>query len=464
MSRLDVSSLTVVSALEMMRDGSLTSEALVEAILRRIDETDGRLKAYVTVSRDMALKEARDADMRASNGAELRPLHGIPVSVKDLIETKGIRTTAGSKLLSTYVPSRDATVVERLKAAGAIIIGKTNTHEFALGGVTPPTSNPWDLRKIPGGSSGGSAAAVAAGSALASLGSDTGGSIRLPSSYCGTVGLKPTYGRVSREGVFPESWSLDHVGPITRSVEDCAILLSVIAGRDDLDPTTSRKPVPGYLSLARSGVDGMRVGIPDDYFFEPLQKGVRSAVRRAIKELAGLGARIEHFKFPMVDEIIAAHAIVDYAESSAYHEESFRRRAKDYQPDVRVLLEQGFLIPAVDYIRAQRLRGLVLPRVKSLFKRFDIMVTPSQPTVAPAHGATEVVIDGQFMTLNSAMTRFMAPFNFTGLPALSVNCGFSEGLPVGLQLVGDYFGEGKILCAALAYERETEWGRFRPDI
>jgi len=441
----------------------MSSEALVEALLSRIDETEGRLKAYVTVSRDTALTEAREADRRAAKGGKLGPLHGIPVSVKDLIETKGIRTTAGSKLLSTYIPSRDATVVKRLKAAGAIIIGKTNTHEFALGGVTPPTSNPWDLSRIPGGSSGGSAAAIAAGSALASLGSDTGGSIRLPSSYCGVVGMKPTYGRVSRAGVFPESWSLDHVGPITKNVEDCALLLSVIAGRDRLDPTTSKKPVPDYLSGAGSGFDGMRVGIPDDYF-EPMQKGVRSTVRQAIKEIARLGAVVQHFKFPMVDEIVAAYSIIDYSESSAYHEDLFRKRAKDYQPDVRVLLEQGFLITAVDYIRAQRLRGVLFPRMKSLFKQLDIIVTPSQPMVAPNHGTTDVVLDGRRMEVLSAMTKFLAPFNFTGQPALSINCGFSNGLPVGLQLVGSYFEEGKILSAALAYQKETRWDRVRPKI
>jgi aspartyl-tRNA(Asn)/glutamyl-tRNA(Gln) amidotransferase subunit A len=462
----DARSLTAYSAAAMIREGQLTSEAVVEALLARIDATDDRVMAYITVCRDSALKEARKADARLKEKKQRRvgPLHGVPVSVKDLIETKGIRTTAGSKLLPTYVPNRDATVVERLKAAGAIVIGKTNTHEFALGGVSPPTRNPWNLGRIPGGSSGGSAAAIATGSALTSLGSDTGGSIRIPASYCGVVGLKPTYGRVSRTGVFPESWSFDHVGPITRTVQDCALVLGVIAGRDPLDTTTSGRPVPDYLSDMQPDIEGLRVGVPENYFFEPIERGVRSAVNRAIKDLARLGAKVEHFHFPMADEILGAHTIIDLAESSAYHEDSFRERAGDYQPDVRALLEQGFLIPAVDYIRAQRWRGVFFPRMRSLFKEIDLIVTPSQPMTAPKHGAGTLTLDGREIDVNMAMTRFMAPFNFTGQPALSINCGFSNGLPVGLQIVADHFEEGKILSAATAYERATRWHLHQPEI
>jgi aspartyl-tRNA(Asn)/glutamyl-tRNA(Gln) amidotransferase subunit A len=460
----DVRSLTAHSASAMIREGRLSSETLVEMLLARIDETDDRVMAYVTVCRESALKEARKADARLKEKREVGPLHGVPISVKDLIETKGVRTTAGSKLLSTYVPSRDATVVGRLKAAGAIVIGKTNTHEFALGGVSPPTCNPWNLGRIPGGSSGGSAAAIATGSALASLGSDTGGSIRIPASFCGVVGLKPTYGRVSRAGVFPESWSLDHVGPITKTVQDCALVLGVIAGRDPLDGTTSKKPVPSYLSDLDPSIEGVRVGVPDNYFFGPMQKGVRSTIDRAIKNLARLGAKVEHFHFPMADEILGAHTIIDFAESSAYHEDSFRERAGDYQPDVRGLLEQGFLITAVDYIRAQRWRGAFFPRMKSLFKEIDLIVTPTQPMIAPKHGAATVLLGGREIDAVAAMTRFMVPFNFTGQPALSINCGFSNGLPVGLQIVADHFEEGKILSAALAYEGATKWHLDQPKI
>ncbi|MGA2664916.1 MAG: amidase [Nitrososphaerales archaeon] len=465
-SSIGLRSLTAISAARSIRDGRITSEELVGALLSRIDETDGVLKAYVTVCRGEATEEARRADARTRSGADrLGPLHGVPVSIKDLMETKGIRTTAGSRLLSSYVPKGDASVVARLKKAGAIVIGKTNTHEFALGGITPPTCNPWDPTRIPGGSSGGSAAAVAAGSALASLGSDTGGSIRIPASFCGVVGLKPTYGRVSRAGVFPESWSLDHVGPITRTVEDCALLLTVISGRDPRDRTSSARPVPDYLSLARRAtLEGMRVGVPSNYFFEPLTKGVRSTVGRAIKELARLGAVVEHFRFPMADEVLEAHALIDFAESSAYHEDSLRERAGEYQPDVRALLEQGLRVRAVDYIRAQRWRGAFLPRMRALFRGLDLVVTPCQPMVAPKHGTRSVPIDGRGVDLDVAMTRFVAPFDFTGHPALSINCGFSDGLPVGLQLVADHYDEGRLLSAALAYERATRWGRSHPDL
>ena len=464
-SPVDLLSLTAVSAARSIRDGRITSQELVGAVLSRIDETDGALKAYVTVCGDEAMEEARSADARTrGDGGTLGPLHGVPVSIKDLMETKGIRTTAGSRLLSTYVPKADASVVARLKKAGAIVIGKTNTHEFALGGVTPPTCNPWDLARIPGGSSGGSAAAVAAGSALASLGSDTGGSIRIPASFCGVVGLKPTYGRVSRAGIFPESWSLDHVGPITRTVEDCALLLTVISGRDPRDRTSSARQVPDYLSLARRAtLEGLRVGIPSNYFFEPLTRGVRGTVGRAIKELEGLGAVVEHFRFPMADEILEAHAMIDLSESSAYHEDALRERGDEYQPDVRALLEQGLRVSAVDYVRAQRWRGAFLPRMRSLFRELDLIVTPCQPTVAPKHGARSVPVDGRELDVDAAMTRFVAPFNFTGQPALSINCGFSGGLPVGLQLVADHFDEGRLLSAALAYERATGWGRSHPD-
>jgi aspartyl-tRNA(Asn)/glutamyl-tRNA(Gln) amidotransferase subunit A len=456
--------LTAVQALRRIRTGTLKPTELVAKLLERIDRTEPTIKAYVSVCAEQAMRQAQEAERALNRGIRLGPLHGLPVSVKDLIETKGIRTAAGSKILSRYLPRKDATVVSKLKRAGAIVLGKTNTHEFALGGVTPPTSNPWDPSRIPGGSSGGSAAAIAAGSALLSLGTDTGGSIRIPASYCGVTGLKPTYGRVSKSGVFPESWSLDHVGPITKSAEDAALLMSVIAGHDPDDATSSARRVPDYVAELEGRLDGMKIGVPENYFFDLLERGVRSCVNRAIKRLEGLGCRVERINFPMIDEIMGAYTLIDAAEASAYHYDIFVRRAGDYQPDVRALLEAGYFVLAVDYIRALRVRGVAAAEVKRLFKRIDVLVTPTQPNVAPLKGVVKIDVEGQAIDLLDAMVRLCAPFNLLGLPALSIPCGFSGGLPVGLQLIGDYFEEEVILRLAHAYQQETRWHRRHPPL
>lgn len=448
----------------MIGEGTLSSAELTESLFRRIRETEPRLKAYVTLCEEDATRMAEAADREVRAGRRLGPLHGIPVSVKDLVETKGVRTTAGSKHLSSFVPEEDATAVRRLKGAGAIVVGKTNTHEFALGGVTPPTCNPWDLGRIPGGSSGGSAAAIAAASAFISLGSDTGGSIRIPAAFCGVVGLKPTYGRVSKAGVFPESWSLDHLGPITKTVEDCALLMNVLSGYDQRDPASSKRRVPDFADGLPESLDGVRVGVPENYFFESLEKGVRSAVGKAVEELEGLGARVEPVNFPMIDEIMGAYTVIDLAEVSSFHEDLFRADPGLYQEDVRAQIEIGFFVPALDYLRAQRVRGYAMPKVRELFRTVDVLATASQPMVAPKHRTRSVRLDGRDVDAALAMVMLSAPFNLTGLPALSVPCGFSGGLPVGLQLVGDYFQEKKVLGVGGAYERAAGWYKVHPHI
>jgi aspartyl-tRNA(Asn)/glutamyl-tRNA(Gln) amidotransferase subunit A len=411
----------------------------------------------------MKLAEASELQLRA--GHDLGPLHGIPISIKDLYETEGIRTTCGSKLMQDYVPKSDCAVVKRLKMSGAIVLGKTNTHEFALGGITPPTRNPWNLDRIPGGSSGGSAAAIAVCSAIAATGSDTGGSIRIPASFCGVVGLKPTYGRVSRAGIFPESWSLDHAGPITRSVEDTALLLGVIAGKDESDPTSSGLPVPDYVGQLRAGVMGLRIGVPRNYFFQQCHDEVAEAVNSALEVLKVLGCRTTEFEFPYIPEIMAAYTTLDSCEASAYHEREIEQRASDFQPDVRLLLENGLFIPATYYIQAQRVRAMVFQTIMSLFKNFDVIVTPSEPMVAPLVGQQTVKFGGVEETVDSALVRYLAPFNLTGLPALSIPCGFSgDGLPIGMQIIGRAYDETTVLRVGHAYEQSTDWHLRIPEV
>jgi len=449
--------LTLLQIAEKIRNGETSSSEIVTLLLEQIRRTDDRVKAYVTVCEDNALKLAEAAEIQIKSGHDLGSLHGIPVSIKDLFETRGVRTTCGSKLMQDYVPTVDCTVVERLKSAGAIMLGKLNTHEFALGGVTPPTRNPWNLNHIPGGSSGGSAAAIAVSSAIATTGSDTGGSIRIPASYCGVVGLKPTYGRVSRAGVFPESWSLDHVGPITKRVEDAALLLSVIAGYDERDPTSSERVVPDYTKMLEIDASGLRIGVPENYFFEYCDEEVRKAVHSAIDQLEKQGCSIIEFEFPYIPEIMASYTAIDMCESSSYHERQLAEMADDFTSDVRLLLEQGLFIPATYYIQAQRIRAMVYPKVTRLFKIFDAVVTPSEPTVAPEVGSQIVEFEGVKEDVTSAMVRYLAPFNLTGLPALSVPCGFSKGLPIGMQIIGKAYDESTVFRVGYAYEQATNW-------
>ena len=450
---------------QKIRNGETSPSEIVRLLLEQIRRTDDRLKAYVTVCEDSALKLAEAAELQLRAGCDLGPLHGLPISIKDLYETEGILTTCGSKLRQNYIPKTDSTVVKRLKLNGAIVLGKTNTHEFALGGITPPTRNPWNLKHVPGGSSGGSTAAIAASAAIASTGSDTGGSIRIPASFCGVVGFKPTYGRISRAGIFPESWSLDHAGPITRRVEDTALLLKVMAGRDELDPTSSELPVPDYVAQLKERVKGLRIGVPSNYFFDQCHEEVSEAVNSAIELLKNLGCSITNFEFPYVPEIIAAYATLDFCEASAYHEREIEQRADDFQPDVRLLLENGLFIPATYYIQAQRIRAMIFPTVMSLFRSFDVIVTPTEPMVATEVGQQIVRFGDVEESVDSAIVRYTAPFNLTGLPALSIPCGFSKnGLPIGMQIIGKAYDEATVLRIGHAYEQSTNWHTITPEI
>lgn len=449
---------TIAGLAARIRKKEISPVEVTEAVLDRIAAVDGRVKAFVTVTRDEARNAAKAAEHAILSGNYLGALHGIPIGVKDLFYTRGVRTTAGSKILANFVPDHDAAVVERLKRAGAVIVGKTNTHEFAYNVFTPPTRNPWDLERIPGGSSGGSGAAVAASLCVAATGTDTGGSIRIPAALCGVVGIKPTYGRVSKRGVIPLSWTCDHAGPLAKSVEDAALMLGAMAGYDPQDPSTADVPVPTYVRALTGEIKGLKVGLPREYFFDGIDTEVEDAVKKAIKVLEGLGASVEEISLPQIKHIAAVHVAIVLTEAATYHERWLRTRADDYAPDVRFGLEWGKLFMGMDYVQAQRVRELIRQDFGKALRRVDLIAAPTVPAVAPKVGETSVKIRDRSEGILPAMIRLNRPSNHTGLPAISVPCGFTaNGLPVGLQLIGRAFDEATVLRAAHAYEVNTPW-------
>ncbi|MBI2861921.1 MAG: Asp-tRNA(Asn)/Glu-tRNA(Gln) amidotransferase subunit GatA [Chloroflexi bacterium] len=446
---------------------------VIEAAIERIDAVESKFNNFITITREEAIGEARSAEKAIAAGNYLGPLHGVPFALKDLIATKGVRTTAGSKVLADWVPQEDATLVRRLKAAGAILIGKNNLHEFAAGATNVniqygPARNPWDLERITGGSSGGSAGAVAASECTFSIGSDTGGSIREPASLCGVVGLKPTYGRVSRKGGIARSWSLDHLGPLTRSVEDCALVLNAIAGYDPEDPGSANIQVPDFAQALAGGIKDLRVGVPKEYFFDHVDNQVQEAVVGAIKKLEELGAVLDEVAFPSAKNSMAATMVINWAESSAYHEPYIRTRVGEYDPEVGSRLQIGYFIFAVDYIRAQRVRTIISREMQQALGRVDVIVTPTCPVVAPTvNQCTEGPGEGSRNRLDvrNLMPRLTSIFNLTGNPAITVPCGFTAGgLPIGLQIAGRKYDEGTVLRVAHAYQASTPWHSKRPPL
>ena len=439
-----------------------------QAVVDRVEKFDRQLNSFITLLRDEAFAWARTAEQEISAGHYRGPLHGIPVAVKDLYYTKGIRTTAGSKILSDFNPAYDATVIAKLRDAGAILIGKLNMHEFAHGATNASSLigacyNPWDTLRVSGGSSGGSAAAVAAGLCYGALGSDTGGSIRIPAAFCGIVGLKPTYGRVSRYGVFPLSWSLDHVGPMTRTVTDAALMLQVIAGHDRHDPTTRTAVVPDYSAALTMDIEGARLGIPQEFYFEQLDAEVRDSVRAAIQTLERAGAQVEEVSLPLSQYAAAAGRIISLTESAEIHEKFLQTHFADYSPDVRADFLVGQLILGKHYMKAQRLRGLIRQEMAAALRRVDALVTPTVSIPAPRIGETFVDIGQETIDVMWALSRLTRPANLTGFPAISVPCGFTMAeLPIGLQFIGRPFAEATILQLAYAYEQETTWHQRQP--
>lgn len=462
MQALDVATLTVAEAGVRIRAGEVSPVELTEAYLRRIEQLDPQLNAYITVTADRAMEDARRAADEVAAGVDRGPLHGVPIALKDLFATAGIRTTAGSKILADWVPEQDSTVARRLREAGAVLLGKTNTHEFARGGTTNnphygPTRNPWNLDCIPGGSSGGSAAAVAAGLAVAAMGTDTAGSVRIPAAFCGIAGLKPTYGRVSKAGVVPLSFLYDNVGPITRTVEDAALVLGVISGYDPDDFSTVPMPVPDYTADLRRGLLGLRVGVPRDWFFDQLDDEVRAAVEQALVVFRELGADVRDVSIAGVGEMVQARRTVTTTEFQEYHAPAFKERPQDFGADLRAPLAAP---PADSLAVAAALRTVYAgaEAMRRVLESVDVLVAPTVPIAAPPIAASDE-------SILTALIRLTSPFNGAQLPALSLPCGFTaSGLPIGLQIAGRPFDEATVLRAGHAYEQATDWHRRRPPL
>ena len=456
--------LTIGQASELLRTQQLSPVELVRAFLDRIKATDDQLHSYLLVLEEQALADARVAEAEIQRGEYKGPMHGIPFALKDLYDTAGVRTTSGSRVDIDRVPAEDATTTARLKAAGGILLGKLAMHEFALGGpdfTTPfePARNPWNTAHVTGGSSSGSGSAVAAGQCMGALGSCTGGSIRGPASLCGIVGLKATYGRVSRAGVVTLSWSQDHCGPMTWTVEDTAYMLQAIAGYDPKDPTTSRAPVPDYSLSLREDIRGVKIGVPRHFFFsnEPgVNQEVVSIVDRQLGVLEELGAELVEVTIPSLEYVRPANVVIMLTEAYAYHEPNLKSRPQEFGEMVRARFRIGGMLNASDYVQAQRTRKLVKREVAQTLEQVDLLVSPTMTQPAAA-------FEGYDSTSTVRGPSFTAPYNLTGLPAISVPCGFTEaGLPVGMQLAGKPFDEPGVIRAAYTYEQHAHWFDRRP--
>lgn len=453
----ELASLSLTDTADLIRTRRLSAVEVTEAMLSRIDERNPALNAFVTITPERAIEQAKQADAEIARGRYRGPLHGIPIVHKDIVYTRGIRTTASSKLLENFVPDTDATVATRLAEAGTVLLGKVQTHEFAAGATTDsphfgPCRNPWDKERTPGGSSGGTGSAVAAGLAYMGTGTDTRGSIRIPAACCGVVGLKATYGRVSRHGIFPLAWSLDHAGPLTRTVKDAAVSLQAMAGRDPKDPSTTPLFVPDYSAYLREELKGVVIGIPTEFFFDNLEPGVSGAVQAAIAQLEALGASAVPIALPFLQHAHEASMTIAFAEAASIHDQWYDTRAADYGPDVRALIAGGRSLSAKNYLRAQRARQRIIRGILDAMAGFDAILAPTTPCVAPRFG------DGTV----SELARLTSFANLTGLPALSLPCGFADGMPVSLQIIGRPFDESGILGIGHAYERSTEWHRLSP--
>jgi aspartyl-tRNA(Asn)/glutamyl-tRNA(Gln) amidotransferase subunit A len=435
---------------------------LLRACTDRIERLDRELVAFITRTADLALADAERADAQLARGIDLGPLHGIPVALKDLFDVAGVRTTGGSRILAGNIAAADSAVAERLRAAGAAIVGKTNLHEWAFGVTNQnphfgAAKNPWDTTRIPGGSSGGSAIAVATGMCFASPGSDTGGSIRIPAALCGIVGLKPTYGRVSLRRTIALSWTLDHAGPLARCVRDAALVLAAIAGYDETDPVSADVPVDDYAGGLDEGVRGLRVLLPSNHFFADVDAEVEKAVRDAAAILASLGASVEERALPHTDLLRGAQRAIITVDAAAYHREHIEQRAADIGADVLERLRAGTTITAMEHAQARRHRDIVRRDWTRVLGEYDVILSPTTPIAAPPREGQDALEAAARLTTNTS------PFNLTGLPAISVPCGVTRGgLPIGLQLAAGPWRESLLLRAAHAYERATEWHARHP--
>ena len=455
----------------MLRGGELSPVELTAAYLDRIADLNGELGAYITVMGEQAMSQAQQAESEMQAGEDKGALHGIPVGIKDIIYTEGVLTSGGSKVLADFVPDADSTIVRRLDAAGAVLLGKLNLSEFAIGGTinhpfgTP--RNPWNTNHTAGGSSSGSGIATAGGLCAGALGSDTGGSVRGPAGFCGIVGLRPTYGRVTRQGVLPMCWSMDTVGPMTRTVADCALMLNAIAGRDALDSTSSDASVPDYSATLDGGVSGLRIGLPTEMFeYEGLAADVRDSVMRAVSVLGEQGATAEEISLPLSANSGAVFIGTADVDCATYHADWLRTRGDDYDWSTRTRLESASLVPAWAYLRAQRARELIRRELMAALDKYDIIILPTGPVAAPTIEASTGRPGGYYQgRLDLGRRRYTSPAALAGLPALSIPSGFSDaGLPIGMQIIGRAFDEATLFRVGQAYETATEWHTQHPAV
>lgn len=441
--------------------GQQSALEVANAALARAAKLQDTYRAFITLTPELARKQAANVQVRLKAGEKL-PLAGVPFAVKDLMHVTGYPTTCGSKVLRDSKSTSDANVVRKLVQAGAVLIGKLNMHEFAFGfsGENPhygDCKNPWDLTRMPGGSSSGSGVAIATGICPLTLGSDTGGSIRMPSALNNLVGLKPTYGRVSRAGVLPLSWSMDHVGPMARTVEEVALALRIMAGSDPDDDSTSNQTVPDYPGFLQGRLKGLKIGIQHGWFMESLEPAVADAFTKALDKLKALGAQLVEVNLPHLSEVVGAHRAIIFSEASSYHRPLLEKQSADYGDAIRPLLQTGLFLTAVEYLHAQRVRRLVRAAWKPVFDQIDALATPTLPMLAPKWGQQVAKLPGGEKPLVRAVLDFTLPFNLSGNPAVSVPCGLADGQPIGLQLVGKPFSEGTILRIAHQYQSDTAW-------
>jgi len=462
--------LSVSELSPLIQKKEISPVEVLEAHLSRIESLEPKLNSFITLLSEQARDNAREAEKEILKGKYRGPLHGIPFGLKDLYYVKGIRNTSGSKLYDHFIPQYDSTVAFKLKEAGAILLGKLNLHPFAYGTTGENEEyghmhNPWNLHLIAGGSSGGNGSSVASGECPFAMGSDTGGSIRIPASLCGIVGLKPTYGRVSRYGIVPLAWSQDHAGPMARTVEDCALIMNIISGHDSQDPTSAHLPVPDYTQALKKEIKGIRLGVIKEALELPIESYVKESFWKAVDQLTDLEAIISEVSLPTYHYGSSIASIIQMAEATAYHSELIRKHGAQIFPPVRLRLESGIFISATDYIQAERARTLFYRQSLELFKTVDLLLTPTLPTTAFPIGTTSLKIGEQKVNVVSLLTQYTRPFNLNGFPAITIPCGFSENqLPIGLQIIGRPFDEETVLRTAYAYQQSTDWHLKRPPL
>lgn len=453
----------------LIESKELSPVELTEAVLNHAEATEDDINAYMEFYKGEALASAKEAESEIANGNYKGMYHGIPMGIKDNVYFKDKVSTMSSKIHKDFVSEHDATVIKKLREAGVVFTGKVSMHEYAWGITNNnphygAVKNPWNLEKIPGGSSGGSGAAVAVGSSVASLGTDTAGSIRIPSSACGIVGLKQTHGLVSKYGVYPLAWSLDHVGPMTKTVKDAAGLLQIIAGYDQNDPTSVKVPREDYLGKVTGDVKDLVIGVNEEYFFNEVDNEIETLVRAAIDKLVEQGAKVKEVKIPALKYAEWAELVTSLSEASAIHHSDMLTRPDDFGHDIRMLFELGELPSAVDYLQAQQVRRQLKQDFQKAFNKVDILMMPTLPVLPNDIGDDWADLNGEKVDLIDNIIRFTGPGNLTGLPALSIPCGFSQGLPVGLQFMGPAFGEAAILNAGYAFEQTNPLGDKKPEL